>query len=134
VGAELEYIDFGNAGGNDGYYSGLYDFGVSAHPKATVLYGVGYLPLPVPFIDVYGKLGAAHLQTNNSYFTNHCPLLEAADGCIAETRFDHQDTKFAYGAGVQAKFQDFAFRGEYERISSTYGDPNALMVSLTWTF
>jgi hypothetical protein len=134
VGAEFEYIDFGNAGGNDGYYSGNYDFGVSAHPKATVLYGLGYLPLPLPFLDVYGKLGVAHLQTNNSYFTNNCPLPDAASGCIVESRFDHQDTKFAYGAGVQAKFQDFAFRGEYERISSTYGDPNALMVSLTWTF
>jgi hypothetical protein len=136
VGAELEYIDFGNAGGNNGYFNGYYDYGVSAHPKATVLYGLGYLPIPLPFLDVYGKLGVAHLQTNNSYYSNVCPL-PAANGsasCITESRFDQQDTKFAYGAGVQAKFQDFAFRGEYERISSTYGDPNAFMVSVTWTF
>ncbi len=136
VGADLEYIDFGNAGGNNGYFNGYYDYGVSAHPKATVLYGLGYLPIPLPFLDVYGKLGVAHLQTNNSYYSNVCPL-PAANGsasCITESRFDQQDTKFAYGAGVQAKFQDFAFRGEYERISSTYGDPNAFMVSVTWTF
>lgn len=134
VGAELEYIDFGNAGGNDGYYSSYYDYGVSAHPKATVLYGLGYLPLPLPFLDVYGKLGVARLQTDNSYFYN-VPCTSSSSGtCSVESRFDQQNTKFAYGAGVQAKWQDFAFRGEYERISSSYGDPNTVMVSLTWTF
>jgi hypothetical protein len=136
VGAELEYIDFGNAGGDSGYYTGNYDYGVSAHPKATVLYGLGYLPIPLPFLDVYGKLGVAHLQTNNSYFTVNPACTAVVGGtCLPiASRFDEQDTKFAYGAGVQAKFQDFAFRGEYERISSTYGDPNAFMVSVTWTF
>jgi hypothetical protein len=134
VGAELEYIDFGNAGGNDGYYSSYYDYGVSAHPKATVLYGLGYLPLPLPFLDVYGKLGVARLQTDNSYFYN-VPCTSSTSGvCSVESRFDQQNTKFAYGAGVQAKWQDFALRGEYERISSSYGDPNTVMVSLTWTF
>jgi hypothetical protein len=134
VGAELEYIDFGNAGGNDGYYSSNYDYGVSAHPKATVLYGLGYLPLPLPFLDVYGKLGVARLQTDNSYFYNVPCTSSATGACAIESRFDQQNTKFAYGAGVQAKWQDFAFRGEYERISSNYGDPNTVMVSLTWTF
>ncbi len=136
VGAELEYIDFGNAGGDAGYYHGYYDYSESAHPKATVLYGLGYLPLPLPFLDVYGKLGVARLQTNNSFFTaTGCAGPGNGPSCtVTESRFDQQNTKFAYGAGVQAKFQDFAFRGEYERISSTYGDPNALMVSVTWTF
>jgi opacity protein-like surface antigen len=134
VGAELEYIDFGNAGGNDGYYHNYYDYGVSAHPKATVLYGLGYLPLPLPFLDVYGKLGVARLQTDNSYFYS-VPCASSTSGvCAVESRFDQQNTKFAYGAGVQAKWQDFAVRGEYERISSSYGDPNTVMVSLTWTF
>jgi hypothetical protein len=131
VGAELEYIDFGNAGGNSGYYYGNYEYGVSAHPKATVLYGLGYLPLPLPFLDVYGKLGLAHLQTDNYFYTSTC----GAGVCAGtESRFDQQNNKLAYGAGVQAKFQAFAFRGEYERISSTFGDPNAFMVSVTWTF
>jgi hypothetical protein len=133
VGAELEYIDFGNAGGNSGYYNGNFDYDVSAHPKATVLYGVGYLPIPLPFLDVFGKLGMAHLQTDNSYFIG-TGCIGAAQCVPVQSRFDEQDNKLAYGAGVQAKFQDFAFRGEYERISSTYGDPNAFMVSVTWTF
>jgi hypothetical protein len=44
------------------------------------------------------------------------------------------ETKVAYGAGVQTHFLGLAVRAEYERISSTYGDPDAVMVSATWTF
>ena len=69
VGAELEYIDFGSNNGHDGYYGNYYYFGPNSHPKATVLYGVGYLPLPLPFLDVYGKLGAARLQTDITSFS-----------------------------------------------------------------
>jgi hypothetical protein len=136
VGAEIEYIDFGNARGNDGYYYGNYDYSVSAHPKATVVYGIGYLPLPLPFLDVYGKLGVARLQTDNSYYTpvGDCTAAVQVSCPAVGFRFDEQNTKFAYGAGVQTKFQDFAFRAEYERISSPYGDPNAFTVSVTWTF
>jgi opacity protein-like surface antigen len=135
VGAEFEYIDFGQAGGDNGYYSNYYDENANSHPKATVLYGLAYLPLPLPFIDVYGKLGVAHLQTDDTVYNYSCsPGLVSSCPLVTETRFDQQNTRFAYGAGVQAKFQDFALRGEYERISSPYGDPGALMFSLTWTF
>lgn len=134
VGAELEYIDFGNAGGNSGFYSGTYDYAINSHPKATVLYGLGYLPIPLPFIDVYGKLGMAHLQTNNSYSYTVLDCVPVTSCTSFESRFDREFNKFAYGAGVQAKFQDFAFRGEYERVSSTFGDPSAFTLSLTWTF
>ena len=88
VGAELEYIDFGNAGGNSGFYSGTYDYAINSHPKATVLYGLGYLPIPLPFIDVYGKLGMAHLQTNNATRTpswTACPSPRARRSNRAST-------------------------------------------------
>ncbi len=136
VGAEIEYLDFGNAGGSQGFYNGYYDYGFSEHPKATILYGVGYLPLPLPFLDVYGKVGVARLQTDNIYYsaTAGCAVTPGATCAGTESRFDQQNTHAAYGVGIQAKYQDFALRGEYERISSSFGDPDALMVSLTWTF
>jgi Outer membrane protein beta-barrel domain len=136
VGAEAEYIDFGSAHGNNGYYNSYYNYDSSSHPKATVLYGLGYLPLPLPFIDVYGKLGVAHLQTDVT--SNVCSTVTSGPGGLSCTptsyRIDQSNDKFAYGAGVQAKFEDFAFRAEYERINSEYGDPSAFMVSATWTF
>jgi hypothetical protein len=130
IGAEAEYLDFGSSDGNNGYYNYYYNYGANSHPKAVMLYGIGYLPLPFPFIDVYGKLGAAHLQTDISFDT-----CTSSFPCTPTTyRIDQWDTKFAYGAGVQARYQDFAFRAEYEGISSEYGNPSAFTVSVTWTF
>ncbi len=134
VGAELEYIDFGSNNGHDGYYGNNYYFGPNSHPKATVLYGVGYLPLPLPFLDVYGKLGAARLQTDITSFSSP-GYGTCAQPCIATPyRIDQSDNKFAYGAGVQTHFQDFTFRAEYEGINSQYGNPAAFTVGFTWTF
>ncbi len=138
VGAEIEYIDFGSGNGDSGYYGNNYFYSnASSHPKATVLYGMGYLPLPLPFLDVFGKLGVARLQSNittYAYPSGYCP--PPYNACLAPTayRTDQTDTKLAYGAGVQAKWQDFAFRAEYERINSQFGDPAAVTVSATWTF
>ncbi len=47
IGAELEYIDFGHPGGDGGYYS--YNYGPDSHPRAIAAFGVGHLPLPIPF-------------------------------------------------------------------------------------
>jgi hypothetical protein len=138
VGAEIEYIDFGSGNGDNGYYGSNYFYSnASSHPKATVLYGVGYLPIPLPFLDVFGKVGVARLQsdiTTYAYPSGYCAPPYTACLAPAVYRTDQTDTKLAYGAGVQAKWQDFAFRAEYERISSQFGDPAAVTVSATWTF
>lgn len=139
VGAELEYLDFGQGDGSNGFYgpASYYDYGPRSHPKATVLYGVGYLPLPLPIIDVFGKLGVARLQTDITYQT--CTSLTTTPSGLncstsSLSRIDQQNTNFAFGAGVQSRIQDFAFRAEYERIQSNYGNPSTVMLSLTWTF
>ncbi len=123
LGAEAQYIDFGHANGTDYFYTSANGSsrGADSHPKAGVLSAVGYLPLP--FVDVFAKLGAARLATN----------LDSYDGDVLNRRTAWQ-TKVAYGAGVQGHFLGVAIRGEYERISSRYGDPDAFMVSATWTF
>jgi hypothetical protein len=138
VGAEAEYLDFGSGNGDSGYYA--YDYfysNASSHPKAAVLYGVGYLPLPLPFFDVYGKAGVARLKsdiTTYAYPTGYCAPPYSACSAPLVYRTDQTDTKFAYGAGVQARWQDFGFRAEYERIDSQFGDPAAFTVAVTWTF
>ena len=138
IGAEVEYLDFGSSNGNDGYYNSYYDYGANTHPKATMLFAVGYLPIPVPNLDVFGKLGAAHLQTDISF--NTCTgAYNPAGGpgsCPTSSAYaiDQSNTKFAYGAGVQWRYQEFAFRAEYEGVSSEYGNPEAISVSVTWTF
>jgi Outer membrane protein beta-barrel domain len=134
-GVEAQYLDFGSANGVNGYYGSYYYANASSHPKAAMLYGVGYLPLP--FLDVYAKLGAARLQTDITsyqYPNGYCPPPYTTCSAPVAQSVNQTDTRFAYGAGVQTRFQDFAFRAEYERIDSQFGDPAAFTVGVTWTF
>jgi hypothetical protein len=132
VGAEFEYIDFGQPGNHNGVYNPAF-YGTDSHPHAPALFAVGYLPLPVPFFDVFGKAGVAHLETDVT--TVVTPDCTQGPSC-APYSYRHNETanKFAYGVGVQSKYWGVSFRAEYERISSTFGDPDALTVSATWTF
>ena len=132
LGAEYEYIDFGHPNHDYGY-GGINYYGLDSHPHASALFGVGYLPLPIPFIDVFGKAGVARLQTDVTTFVGQtCPVYQNCPG----NYFRHEQTydRFAYGVGVQSKYWGVTFRAEYERINSQFGDPDALTVSATWTF
>ena len=132
VGAEFEYIDFGQPGRH--YGSHIYNsYGFDSHPRASALFGVGYLPLPIPFFDIYGKAGVARLQTDVTTFEAVPCAVNLICPPIA-FRQRQTDNKFAYGAGVQSRAWGVSFRAEYERISSQFGDPDALTVSATWTF
>jgi hypothetical protein len=132
VGAELEYIDFGRANDYPNYgYNGYQFNGQSTASKAAVLFAVGYLPLPIPFLDVYGKAGVARLQQNSTTYYDTC----SESDCVGTAfRNDERSTDFAYGVGVQTKWLGLAVRAEYERIDSSGRDPDAVTVSATWTF
>jgi hypothetical protein len=136
LGAEAEYIDFGHPGSADSYFDQFNSSGFNddSHPKAGILYGVGYVPLP--YVDLFAKLGVARLGTSvDTYTAGGCTDVVSGGSCsYVSSRQDAWQTKIAYGAGVQAHFLALAVRGEYERISSTFGDPDAFMVSATWTF
>ena len=123
AGAEFEYIDFGHPNHDVGI-NGINNSGLDSHPRAEVLYGVGYLPLPVPTLDVFGKVGVAELQTDVTTFVGSSQFF----------RQNESNTRVAYGVGVQSKAWGISFRAEYERISSQFGDPDAVTISATWTF
>jgi hypothetical protein len=59
VGVELEYIDFGDPSAGPNYHFRA----ANADAKAEALFALGYLPLPVPFLDIYGKLDVARLRS-----------------------------------------------------------------------
>jgi len=133
VGAELEYIDFGHPGSDGGSYS--YNYGPDTHPRAIAAFGVGHLPLPIPFLDIYGKAGAARLHTNvNGFDGSTCGLNQIYPQCGSITSQGTWDTRFAYGAGMQSRIWGLSVRAEYERINSQFGDPDLFSVGATWTF
>lgn len=136
VGAELEYIDFGRVHGS---IPGTFLIGNvqgDLHTNATALFGVGYLPLPVPLLDVYVKAGVARYQTSDKFSSGplscRAPLL-----CIigpVSYGIDRTDARFAYGVGTQVKLAAFAIRAEYERIAAHGADPDLLSLGLNWSF
>jgi len=132
LGAEFEYIDFGQPGSRYGERNPAYS-GLDSHPHAPALFAVGYLPLPLPFFDVFGKAGVARLDTDATFIVT--PNCTQGPSCAPYSyRQNETDNRFAYGVGIQSKYWGVSFRAEYERINSTYGDPDALTVSATWTF
>jgi hypothetical protein len=127
VGAELEYLDFGNPGYTSGPATGVVD------SKAVALFGLLYAPIPLPVFDLYGKLGVARLQTdvNGHEYGLLCPPGVPNCGTMAVSR---HDAGVGYGAGVQFKFAAAAVRAEYERVSTSSSSPDMFSLGLTWTF
>jgi Outer membrane protein beta-barrel domain len=130
VGIELAYMDFGHATVPlpPPNFAVFYT-GANSRQRAATAFGVGYLPLPVPFLDLYGKAGIARLETRDQ--------VEGALG-FANGAFNVSQTywssDFAYGVGLQARFGQFALRAEYERINASGGDPSLSSVGALWRF
>lgn len=130
VGAELEYIDFGKPNTTNTSATGTTQ--TEAQSKAAALFGMVYLPLPVPFLDVFGKAGYARLQTTADVVGVQCVV--GAANCGTLFALNRTDARLAYGAGAQLKFASIAIRAEYERIHASTGDPDMLSLGLTWGF
>jgi opacity protein-like surface antigen len=77
----------------------------SAHADGSAYAGylVGFLPLPLPVVEIYGKAGAAHWKLNGNVQT-----------VLSDTGFSNTGTDFAWGIGVQAHISMFGSRLEYE--------------------
>lgn len=105
---EANYVDLGNTSSG----------GVEAKTKALDVFAVGFLPLPV--IDIYGKLGVVSWQTDA-----HSPSFSLS----------HNGNDLAYGAGVQLHFGALAARLEYEGFDVQQAStPSLLSIGLTYTF
>jgi hypothetical protein len=109
-GAELDYIDFGKPAGDD----------AELKYKALAGFGLFYMPIPLPILDLYIKAGMAKLDYD----------LDVDLGAGVNTK----DTKFAYGGGLQLKFGSWAIRGEYEQFKAEGSKPSMLSLSFSKSF
>ena len=135
LGFELAYLDLGNPSGRppgDNLFGYLNDH---SRQSAAALFAIGYLPLPAPFLDLYGKLGVARLHTSTqvAYTPALCPV---NFNCSVPTTVGQtlSTTDLAYGVGVQARFASIGIRAEYERISASGGNPDLFSLGATWNF
>jgi hypothetical protein len=144
-GGEVEYLDFGSARLGASYLDfvngvpvrGGDEFdGASARSRAAVATALGYLPLPIPWLDVYGKVGVARLWTSrraSGYYPDDVNDAGVPVGHVSASQ-SSSDNGFAYGGGMQTHFGAFGLRLEYERISSDVGTPSMISLGATWTF
>src|SRR5690606_7915657 len=86
---ELNYMDLGDD--RAGLPSTTFDAIGEADAKAFSAYALGFVPVPVPFLDIYGKLGLARWELDGRVRSGDADLFS----------FDDSGTEFAYGAGVQ---------------------------------
>ena len=100
--AEADYIDLGsnsgtNAAGSSGHTNG----------SAFAAYAVGFLPIPLPVLDIFGKAGLARWKYDGSVIP---------PGGIGSA-FSTKGTDFAWGIGAQAHISMFGARLEYENFN-----------------
>jgi OmpA-OmpF porin, OOP family len=96
LGVETDYTDLGSRSRNFGFIQG------HADAKAFSAFAVGYLPLPLPYFDLYGKAGAARWQLSGDTVR---PSL---------FRLNDNGNQFAWGIGTQIHISNLAVRLEYE--------------------
>ena len=118
-GAEAEYVDFGSKSGSSGTSS------QQASGDAVAAFVVGYLPVPVPMLDVYGKVGLGSVLRYLSYTPSNG---------VAPVALNDSSTVFGYGAGVQVKFGAPAVRLEYQGFTTSGGDQALLSLDFAWYF
>jgi OmpA-like transmembrane domain len=100
--AEADYIDLGSSSGtNTAGSSG------TTNGSAFAAYAVGFLPIPLPIVDIFGKAGFARWKYDGSV-----TLLGSA-----ATGFSTNGTDFAWGIGVQAHISLVGARLEYENFN-----------------
>jgi hypothetical protein len=106
---ELNYVDLGvsSVGG--------------ARAKTKAADGFALVFLPIPLVDVYGKVGLVSWKTDAS-----APTLAS---------FRRSGSDVAYGAGVQLHFGKVSARLEYEAFDAREAArPNMLSLGATYTF
>jgi opacity protein-like surface antigen len=125
LGAEVSFIDLGNPSQTvGGYYQ-------KATTKGETVFGLVYLPIPVPLVDVYGKLGLARLATTASSSYDGCQ--PAGPGCTPFS-ISRTNSQPAYGVGAQMHWGALAGRIEYEHFQTYGGSPSMLSVGLIYGF
>ena len=101
---ELDYIDLGSGSSTSTSSGG----NVTAHAdgKALAAYAVGFFPIPLPVIDVFGKIGLARWKLDGN-----------VNSLLSPGSFSTNGTEFAWGIGVQAHISMVGARLEYENFN-----------------
>lgn len=109
---EADYMDLGSKTLN--YLTCIdvcpigYPLGTHLHYKSFAGYAVGFVPIPVPYLDVFGKMGLARWTSSGG---------TSVAGPPGFFSLSDNGTQFAWGAGGQLRIGNLGARLEYENFS-----------------
>jgi opacity protein-like surface antigen len=144
VGAEIEYIDLGDAKAEDGYSTnasvGLGDHWLKTKASAIVLTAVLFIPERSPSFDVYGKVGvAAYKESFDVHVSNWTPMCRLqpfgqAPECLFDTEGHETNSQPYVGLGARFKVAPaWAVRIEYEAIDDDFADATTMLfLGIAW--
>ena len=106
---EADYMDLGSSSGSLFQPAGE-QCSTHSDAKAFAAYAVGFLPVPVPFLDLYAKAGLSRWKLEGDTTT---------PGVAGLFSFSRNGTAFAWGAGAQVHLGAIGARLEYENFNIT---------------
>lgn len=125
-GAEAEYVDLGRPRGS------TVDGRVTTRASGPAVFGLYYLPLPVPNFDVFAKAGVANIQQRATIAIGSggtaCLPGVGCDG------FNRSESEFAWGGGAQVRAGPTTVRFEFEQFRASGGSLNFASVGFHWNF
>jgi hypothetical protein len=98
---EADYIDLGSETVNTTATS------THLHYKAFAGYAVGFAPIPIPYLDVFGKIGLARWTSSGGSVFPSSSFFSLSDS----------GTEFAWGVGAQVHGGNIGGRLEYENFN-----------------
>lgn len=125
-GGEAEYVDLGRPHGT------IAAGNVQATATGPAVFGVAYLPLPLPYLDLYAKAGLANIQ-EKATVTLGSGVGTCAQG-VSCAGFSRSESQFAWGAGSQIKSGSMAVRAEFEQFRLSGGNVSFATIGFYWTF
>ena len=109
LGIEADYLKLGSGTGSFMFVDGT----ITTHLeyKAIAAYGVGFLPIPVPSLDVFGKVGLARWTSSGG------STVVIGPGPGSFSSLSDNGSQFAWGVGGQLHLGKLGARLEYENFN-----------------
>jgi outer membrane protein with beta-barrel domain len=123
---EADYIDLGS-GSSGSTLSDTFTSYTHADSSAWAAYAIGFLPVPLPMVNFYGKVGVACWQLKEN-------LIDVSNFPPPSTSIYPRSlsgTDFAWGIGVQAHVKMFGVRLEYEGLEVNNNTANVASLSVS---
>ena len=126
LGAEAEYVDLGRPPASSAVGT------VDTWASGPAVFGLFYLPIPVPHLGVFAKAEISNIQQRVSVTT-------ASGGCdcvpgVGCDGFNRSESEFAWGTGAELKASSVTVRLEFEQFRASGGSLKFGSVGVLWSF